>query len=169
MFIKKTLVVLLSSMALWACVDDEAKVEEPLKDSPMRSSAKDGHEFEVDPSTGAVEFKAEVVYFEYDKSTLTSEGMARLDALVSHMKKHGKLNLTVTGHCDERGSAEYNLALGSHRAHSVVTYLKNRQIEEGRIRTSSYGEEMPAQKGRTEAAYAKNRRAEFSFENFESH
>ena len=75
--------------------------------------------------------------------------------------KYRDYKLVVEGHCDERGTAEYNLALGEKRAMEAAKYLVNLGIEKERIRTISYGKEMPLDKGHDEAAWAKNRRAHF--------
>ena len=78
------------------------------------------------------------------------------------LKKFDFLRVTVEGHCDERGTVEYNLALGERRAASVKRYLVEHGIAEGRIGVMSYGEERPLDAGHTEEAWAKNRRAEFT-------
>jgi peptidoglycan-associated lipoprotein len=77
------------------------------------------------------------------------------------MHENPEVNVTIEGHCDERGSDEYNLALGERRAKAVKSYLAALGIAPDRLSTISYGEEMPATVGRDESAWSKNRRAEF--------
>ncbi len=156
--LNKIIFLSLCPLFLMACTDDDVVVEEPVAASVGKQP---GHEFKVDPASGKIEFKAEIVYFKYDDSTLTKQGMERLDALAEHMKKHESVKLTVAGHCDERGSIEYNLALGEQRAASVISYLVNVQVPAARVAATSYGEEKPADFGKGEAAWSKNRRAEF--------
>lgn len=144
-----------------ACTDDVKKIEEPIQ---AEAAKKDGaNEFTVDAKTGKLEFKAEIVYFGYDEATLTKEGMARLDAIAEHMKAHSELKISIEGHCDDRGSTEYNLALGQRRSDSVRKYLRTLGIGEERLASVSFGEERPAESGQGEQFWAKNRRAEFAF------
>ena len=100
-------------------------------------------------------------FFEYDSAELTSEARAVLDANADVMKKYPAWTVTIEGHCDERGTAEYNLALGERRAVAAQSYLLSLGIPVGRLRTVSYGKEFPFDPGHDEAAYAKNRRAHF--------
>jgi len=103
----------------------------------------------------------EIVYFAFDKATLTEEAMEKLDADANYLKAHPESTVETQGHCDERGSTEYNLALGERRARNVKTYLVDLGISADRLRTISFGEEKPSDPGNNEAAWAKNRRAEF--------
>ncbi len=98
-------------------------------------------------------------FFEYNESTLSSEAQAALSASADWLKKNGQYNLLVEGHCDERGTEQYNLALGDRRANTVKEYLTTLGVDGGRIRTVSYGEERPFDNGHDDAAWAKNRRA----------
>jgi peptidoglycan-associated lipoprotein len=102
------------------------------------------------------------VYFGFDDSTLTPEARSRLDADYQCLRQRGNPPVTVAGHCDERGTTEYNVALGQRRAESVKRYLVGLGAEGGKIRTLSYGEERPVDPGHDEAAWAKNRRAEIT-------
>ena len=98
-------------------------------------------------------------FFEYNESTLSSEAQAALSASADWLKKNEQYNLLVEGHCDERGTEQYNLALGDRRANTVKEYLTTLGVDAGRIRTVSYGEERPFDNGHDDAAWAKNRRA----------
>lgn len=101
------------------------------------------------------------VFFEVDSSELSATGQAALQENAGVMKQFGTWQITIEGHCDERGSAEYNLALGERRALVARDYLISLGIPATRVRTVSYGKEFPFDPGRDEAAYAKNRRAHF--------
>src|SRR5687768_6369116 len=123
---------------LTACTNEEKKVEEVVSTAKAES---DKSEFSVDDKTGRVDFKAEVVYFEFDDSTLTNEGMLQLEALAKYMKSNPTSKLSIEGHCDNRGSVEYNLALGQRRSDSVKKYLSSIGVEDARLQTVSFGEE----------------------------
>ena len=101
------------------------------------------------------------VFFELDSSELSVEGQRTLDANAQVLKRNSTWTVTIEGHCDERGSAEYNLALGERRALSARAYLISLGLPADRLRTVSYGKEFPFDPGHDEAAYAKNRRAHF--------
>jgi len=101
------------------------------------------------------------VYFELDSSDVSSEGRTALNANAAVMKQYATWTVTIEGHCDERGSAEYNLALGERRAVAARAYLVSLGVSADRLRTVSYGKEFPFDPGHDEGAYAKNRRAHF--------
>ena len=106
-----------------------------------------------------VENTTDTVFFAFDSSSLSAEAQAALDTQVAWLKKHDDVNVIVQGHCDDRGTREYNLALGERRANAVKQYLVSQGIVESRISTISYGKERPAVLGNNEAAWAQNRRA----------
>jgi peptidoglycan-associated lipoprotein len=99
------------------------------------------------------------IFFSFDKSDLSSEAQATLDRQAAWLKKYSSVKITIEGHCDERGTREYNLALGERRATAVKNYLVAAGIPAGRVETISYGKERPAVVGSNEAAWAQNRRA----------
>ena len=101
------------------------------------------------------------VYFEYDSDELSADARATLDAKLPILRQNAPLRLRVAGHTDERGSDEYNLALGQRRAAAVKRYLTDQGIDGARIEIVSFGEERPAVAGSTEEAWRMNRRAEF--------
>lgn len=101
------------------------------------------------------------VYFDYDKSDLRDDAKAVLDSKVPILQANKQVRIRITGNTDERGSGEYNLALGQRRAAAARNYLGSRGVEKSRIDIVSYGEEGPAVQGDTEAARSKNRRDEF--------
>jgi len=104
---------------------------------------------------------ADRIYFAFDKSDLTDESRQVLTEKADLLKKFKALNLLIEGHCDERGTNEYNMALGERRARAAYDYLSMLGVEAGRLSIISYGEEQPAVPGANEEAWAKNRRCEF--------
>lgn len=101
------------------------------------------------------------VFFALDSAELDAAGRAVASANADMMKKYQAWVITIEGHCDERGTAEYNLALGERRAQAVRTYLLSLGIAPDRLQTISYGKEFPFDAGHDDAAWARNRRAHF--------
>lgn len=101
------------------------------------------------------------VYFDYDKSNIRDDQKATLEAKIPLMQANADMRIRVSGHTDNRGSDEYNLALGQRRAAEVKRYLISRGIDAGRIDVVSFGEERPAASGDNEDSWGKNRRDEF--------
>lgn len=104
------------------------------------------------------------IFFEFDSSTLSAEAESILKAKAEYMRRNSSLTIVIEGHCDNRGTTEYNLALGERRAESVKGFLIDLGISETRVRTISYGEERPLSAGSDEGAWARNRRAHFEFD-----
>jgi len=104
----------------------------------------------------------EMINFEFDKSNILPGDAAVLDRKIAILQANSGLTITITGHCDERGSDEYNLALGNRRALAAREYMVNRGISADRITTASRGEEQPLDPASTEDAWARNRRDEFA-------
>lgn len=98
-------------------------------------------------------------FFDYDASTLSPDAQTALTNSATWLKKNAQYNLLVEGHCDERGTEQYNLALGDRRANTAKTFLAALGVDGARMRTVSYGEERPFEQGHDESAWAKNRRA----------
>ena len=101
------------------------------------------------------------IYFDFDKSNLRPDDLKTLDANVAYLKANANLLVLIEGHCDERGTLEYNLALGERRAKAAMAYLVRQGIESSRVTVISYGKERPVCTEKSEACYAKNRRARF--------
>tara|TARA_B100000795_G_scaffold159475_1_gene119875 strand:- start:74 stop:547 length:474 start_codon:yes stop_codon:yes gene_type:complete len=101
-----------------------------------------------------------VIYFEYDKFTLTSKSIQALKGVVTLMRKNPKIMLSLEGHADERGTREYNLALGQRRSESVANYLIANGIKRNQLSVKSFGEERPLSLGSNDSAWSKNRRVE---------
>jgi peptidoglycan-associated lipoprotein len=104
----------------------------------------------------------EDIQFAYDQADLTEQARATLERNAQWMKSHGAAKVRVEGHCDERGTVEYNLALGERRAQSTRDYLVSLGVAAGRLSTVSYGKERPLDPSSTPEAFAKNRRAHFA-------
>lgn len=108
-------------------------------------------------------FDSRNVYFDFDRHNLNADARQVLTEIAAYLKENADVNLVIEGHCDERGTNEYNMALGDRRARSARDFLVNLGVDASRISTVSYGEEKPASLGKTEEAWAKNRRAQFVF------
>lgn len=102
------------------------------------------------------------IYFEYDSHAVQPEDLAKIKEVSEWLKANSGTRIVVEGHCDERGTVEYNLALGQKRADVVKSHLIKLGVDEKKIRTISFGKEMPADPGHTEDAWVKNRRAHFA-------
>ena len=101
------------------------------------------------------------VFYDFDKSELRSDAVAQLKTNANWIQANGARKVVIEGHCDERGTNVYNLALGERRATSAKDYIVNLGVEPARMKTVSYGEEKPFADGHNEEAWAQNRRAHF--------
>lgn len=106
-------------------------------------------------------FTNQDIHFDYDRYDLRSDAKQILNDKAGYMQSHPELNVIVEGHCDERGSASYNMALGEKRARAAAAYLQAMGISTARIETVTYGKEKPLVQGHTEEVYAANRRGHF--------
>jgi peptidoglycan-associated lipoprotein len=104
---------------------------------------------------------SQVVYFDYDKDVLRDDARVILDAKAAILVANPAVTLVISGHTDEQGTAEYNLALGQRRAAQVKRYLVSKGVQDGRLSAQSLGDSQPAVQGTDEASYQQNRRAEF--------
>ena len=104
----------------------------------------------------------QTVYFDYDKSAIKSSEQGKLDAVANYMKSHMEVAVRVEGNCDERGTEEYNRALGERRAIAGRNYLIGLGIDGSRIDTISYGLDHPVESAKNESAFSKNRRDDFA-------
>ena len=102
------------------------------------------------------------VKFNYDSAQISGEGLQNIEYNAQLLQQHPELRIQLEGHCDERGTAEYNMALGQERAKSVQDVLLSYGIKTNRLQTISYGEEVPLDMGQSESSFAKNRRVHFS-------
>ena len=101
------------------------------------------------------------VRFDFDKSEVKEAGRKTCEVVADYMKKHPQAKMQIEGHCDDRGTAEYNLALGERRATAVMAYLVSLGVPKAALSTVSFGMEKPLDPGHDEGAWAKNRRAHF--------
>jgi peptidoglycan-associated lipoprotein len=115
------------------------------------------------PDLNALEERGQFasVYFDYDSAQVKDSERAKVEAVAAGLKKSTAGGVIVEGHCDERGSAEYNLALGERRAMAVRAYLQSLGVDAARLQTKSFGKEKPVALGHDEESWGKNRRAEF--------
>jgi peptidoglycan-associated lipoprotein len=125
---------------------------EPVKDDAILSASLD----DINRNS-----PLQPLFFELDSSEVSPQGQTTLNANAALLKKYPSWTITIEGHCDERGTAEYNLALGERRALAARAYLISLGIPADRLRTVSYGKEFPFDPGTDESAFAKNRRAHF--------
>jgi peptidoglycan-associated lipoprotein len=129
-----------------ALVGEDIALEEPVEEYVY-----------IEPTTP--EFES--IHFEYDQYGIRSQDEATLGRIASYLREHPETMVLIEGHCDERGTNEYNMALGEQRALAARRYLVGLGVDSGRLTTISYGEERPIDIRETEDAWAKNRRAEF--------
>jgi len=121
--------------------------------APAASAIAPGSEQDLETNVG------DRVFFALDSSVLSSEAQATLTRQVAWLKTNANVKVTVEGHCDERGTREYNLALGERRATAAKNFLVSAGVPAARVTTISYGKERPAVVGSNEEAYAQNRRS----------
>lgn len=112
-------------------------------------------------TTAELQFALQKIYFDFDSSTLSAAARQKLTENYDVMKRNVALKIRIEGNCDERGSDEYNLALGERRAQAAANYLNKMGIPGERLSTISYGKEKPADPGHDESAWEKNRRDDF--------
>lgn len=136
-----------------APVDDSAERERMERERMAREAAERARALAAELAT--------MINFDFDMSTIREPDMATLDRKAAILQANPNVRLRIAGHADERGSDEYNLALGNRRAASAKRYLENKGIDGSRIEVVSYGEERPLSPGSDETAYAQNRRDEF--------
>ncbi len=103
----------------------------------------------------------DTVYFDFDRAEVKASERVKVEEVATYLKGQANISLLVEGHCDERGTEEYNRALGERRALAIREYLVNLGVSAERVFTISYGEDKPAVEGHTDAAWSKNRRGEF--------
>jgi peptidoglycan-associated lipoprotein len=148
--------VLSLSLAV-GCAEEEKPAEEVVQPVETEEPATPPEPI----STITVDEATQTVYFAFDDYTLSPEAQSKLNTTADYLRENPAAVMQVEGHCDERGSIEYNLALGQRRAQSVKNYLVELGIDPSRLPTISYGEEKPAVQGHDESAWSQNRRAEF--------
>lgn len=156
-FLKLPLLFLLSLGLLVGCGSTSKKTTSSSKDVSSSLS-----EFDINADSDSGEAGSiQTVYFPFNSSTLRSNALSSLDINADVLKKFPTIKVQVEGHCDERGSVQYNLALGEKRAQSIKDYLVASGISSDRISTISYGKERPISLEHNEMSWSKNRRGNF--------
>jgi peptidoglycan-associated lipoprotein len=116
----------------------------------------------MEDGTRVTDVQFESVLFAYDSFQIAPSEIGKIEQVAAYMGRNPGVRLVLEGHCDERGSREYNMSLGEYRALAVRAHLIRLDVDGAGIQTRSYGEEMPADPGHTEAAWRRNRRVEFA-------
>lgn len=151
-------------LSLGACSKDNDKVQTAATGSEntqtTTNNGTDVNSTNVAPGTqqDLVVNVGDRVYFGYDQNDLTAEARTQIERQAQWLKQYGNVNVMVEGHCDERGTREYNLALGEKRATAVRNYLIAQGVSANRVQSISYGKERPAVMGADETSWAQNRR-----------
>lgn len=177
-----SLALALGSILLLAGCGGKSKPESPTPQSIPAGSGAGGPSAPAEASSGATSGDAaaaeaasrraaavraravleQKVFFDFDRSDLSDQARATLNAKLELLRSYPAVALTIAGHADERGSDEYNLALGNRRAGAVKQFLTQHGVLSGRMQAVSFGEEQPAVNGHDESTWSQNRRAEFS-------
>lgn len=152
---KKTALALVSALLLVAACDSSSSDNGTAGGAGMNGSGTTGY-LGTDSNGQSV---GDRVFFALDSSVLTGDAQATLDRQAAWLKANTSVNVTVEGHADERGTREYNLALGERRATAAKNYLVSAGVASSRLSTVSYGKERPAVEGSDEGSWSQNRRA----------
>ena len=159
--LKNIIVLGVSSLFIFSCSTKSAVKDEAMVASVSVEEENNNQMFSASGSDYNQAGELNTVYFEYDKSNLTSLGKDILKNNYNWLKDNPDVFIQVEGHCDNRGTIEYNIALGERRAISIKNYLKRLGLKDSRIATISYGEEKPFSLDDSESGWAKNRRVNF--------
>jgi peptidoglycan-associated lipoprotein len=153
-----------SLLVAGACSKPAAPTPEIAEPSPVSSNTAAPAATEAPAANNSSASDATsltTVYFDFDSSVLTSDTQQKLKSFVGFLKSNSGAKIQIEGHCDERGSNEYNLALGEKRARAIQEFLASEGASSASLSTISYGEERPAVMGSNENSWSKNRRGEF--------
>lgn len=165
------IITVMTMFLLTGCAEKQVKKEEPTKMPTEQKEVQPTKELET--KIGEEGLKGEMIAkveettklqdinFDFDRYNVRDDAKTILEKNAAWLKKNPGVRIQIEGHCDERGTNEYNLALGDRRAKGTKDYLVSLGIEAGRISTISFGEEKPLDPGHNEDAWAKNRRAHF--------
>lgn len=158
-----TWLLVIASMVVFAGCGGEEAMDQPATTEP--APVEEVREAPVETPTAPAEDLSPIavsdVFFAFDSHALSAEAKGTLEANAREMKRVTDRAVTIEGHCDERGTKAYNLALGEKRANAAKDYLVAMGVNASRITTVSYGKERPFEMGSNEGAWAKNRRAHF--------
>jgi len=150
--------VLITAAVLMACTSTPEPTRAPIDSESSQTPRRDTR---PDTSSENQDFSLQTVYFDYDDSTLRPDAREALRKNATYLKSNRDVAVEVQGNCDERGTEEYNLALGKRRAEAAKSYLVDLGVNSARVATVSFGEEKPVAMGHDEASWAKNRRTDF--------
>ena len=139
---------------------DDASSSSSSVDNGMTEKKEMMEEADLDPTQeGLIAFAGDRVFFDFDKYNVKAEGQRALERQAEWLARYPNVSFTIEGHCDERGTREYNLALGERRAQASKSYLVALGVDPDRVTTVSYGKERPEAVGSNDAAWSQNRRA----------
>ena len=181
-----------SFLLMTSCAQKQIQVSEPVQPATQEMKAEDGEAKAAEEAKSAAEqdakaraeaerqarlrelkmaqkladeirnFESDNIYFAFDRSDLTDESKSTLREKANWLRANGDYSVNISGNCDERGTAEYNLALGERRAHAAKKFFVALGISANRLATISYGEERPVDPGHNDEAWAKNRNDQFT-------
>tara|TARA_B100001113_G_scaffold352752_1_gene354995 strand:+ start:1534 stop:2025 length:492 start_codon:yes stop_codon:yes gene_type:complete len=159
----KKLIITYSFIGLFiaSCSSVQVTEEAVYSDSVQSIEVSSSKAYDT-PTESKALFANATVYFEFDKYNLSTRSIQALKGVIELMNENDSIEITIAGHADERGTREYNLALGQRRAESVADYMVLKGISRSRLTIKSYGEEMPMMQGSNERSWARNRRAEIN-------
>ncbi|WP_413558676.1 peptidoglycan-associated lipoprotein Pal [Bdellovibrio sp. HCB209] len=161
--IRKLALGLVACAMVVGCKGKQTNSDANISTSPTGNTALESTPLSFDPAgsdSGKIDGLV-TVHFGYDKSSLDANSKKDIATNVEWMKKNGNVKVQIEGHCDSRGTIEYNVALGERRANAVKAYMVSLGINADRLSTISYGKEKPVATGDSESAWSKNRRANF--------
>ena len=156
--LKKLFMLIVAGFFLASCAATKTEQGGGADTASASSSSSSGGEIKAGTQEDLIVNVGDRVFFEFDSSELTVDAQATLDAQAAWLMQYPDTNITVEGHADERGTREYNLALGDKRAFSVYSYLAQAGIDTNRMEYVSWGKERPEVIGSDETAYSQNRR-----------
>ncbi len=156
--LKKLFMLIVAGFFLASCATTKTEEGGNVDAASTSSSSSSGGEITAGTQEDLIVNVGDRVFFEFDSSELTVDAQATLDAQAAWLMQYPDTNITVEGHADERGTREYNLALGDKRAFSVYSYLAQAGIDTNRMEYVSWGKERPEVIGSDETAYSQNRR-----------
>lgn len=173
-WLRNLFVMLLAALTASGCASGGSRTEpaepaaEPVAADPAPELATPAQlpAFDADGNPyvpGTQQSLARTFYFDYDRAVISAEDLAVLEMHASYLRENPQRSVVVEGHCDERGTREYNLALGERRSDAVRSFLTSAGVSPRQIESVSYGEERPPIVGHNEAAWAKSRRAEMIY------
>ncbi len=172
-WLRNFFVMILAALAAAGCASSSTEPAEPGDEPPMAAdpapglvSAAQQPAFDANGNPyvpGTQRALTRTFYFDYDRAVISADDLAVLEMHASYLREHPQRSVVVEGHCDERGTREYNLALGERRSDAVRSYLTSAGVSPRQIESVSYGEERPPVAGHDESAWAKSRRAEMVY------